>query len=301
MEKKAIIAPLGMEIKESAKAHLFPLSAINRNGKTYKRLYPLAKDFFSMPFERQNAFVKNCMVHSAIYRDRKANMKNACLALVREKWEDIYQQSWLNIYESASDEKAESLPLVLFVTIMTSKALRKYLNDSGKPHGNIEDSEYSLPHFESPEIAMIKNITREEIFDLLPTSKKLDIITMLDLKEYGYTIKEIAVIMCITMKTLSQYEKLYQIALAKHCAMNGYSESAREIINSLQAMKYQNEKAQAEKEIALILKGAWQAEKERKAKPLTAWLNLSYIERINAYTNNRELYNKICKLAFNSK
>ena len=320
MEKKVIIAPIGMEIEKSGKTNVqYPLVKWFSQFRigSFKRVLNMGSDFPMMKESRKVEIVKNCVIHSAKYLDRKLKKaskeeqlqgyekafvnsgKESFVTFINgQDKDDIMQQAFLNALEMASEESATEMPLLLMVCKATTKAINSYFYKSKKARASSYDIDFNTPCFDNVEYKVIDTITREDIYDLLPHSKKLDIITMLDMKEYGYTVKEIAVKMCITVKALAEYERCYKMALAKYYALNGFAESAREIINTLKGISTAKKAEQAERDIACILSGAWKAESARKDKALTNWLSLSYIERINAYTNNRELYNKICKLAF---
>lgn len=321
MEKKVLVAPIGMEVKKSEKENaLYPLIKKYSQFRigTFKRVLNMGSDFPMMKESRQVAIVKNCVIHSAKYLDRKLKKaskeaqaqgyeksfvnsgKESFVAFINgQDKDDIMQQAFLNALEMATEESATETPLLLMVCKATTKAINSYFYKSKKARANSYDIDFNTPCFDNVEYKVIDTITRADIYDLLPHSKKMDIVTMLDMKEYGYTVKEIAVKMCITVKTLAEYERAYKLALAKYYALNGFAESAREIINTLKGISTESKRKQVEKEIACILKGTWKAESARKDKVLSNWLSLSYIERINAFTNNKELYNKVCAIAFN--
>ena len=231
MEK--IIMPIGYENKKVEKLS-FVARKIERNTH-YKRVYRNIGDFPFMPFERQNALVVNCLIHSAKNLDKrickasqediesgfeKAFVNTAKESFVRfingQDKGDIINQSWENALVIASDDKRKSNPLLLELCKASTKAINKYYSNGKKKHDDlmtVENTMLSKP-FDNPENKAISECTKADIFAWLPKAKRANIIMFLDLQEYGYQIQEIAKIMNVSEKTLAEYKFEYACALA---------------------------------------------------------------------------------------
>lgn len=305
------IFPIGYEIEKGK----IRFSVIRLNG-TFKRVFKSGKEFANMTSEKQIKLVSACVYHSAKNLDKR--LKKACaediengfekefintakqsfIRFVNEHKEDIMQESFCNCLSDINSKNSEK-PLLLYITIECTKAINKYYYDNSKPKVDIEDPNYKLPFFDSPETKAITECTRQEIFGYLPKAKRANIIMFLDLQEYGYCNYEIADIMKVSEKTLAEWKFDYTCALACAKAENKEFESARKILDTLKAVKAEKAKAQAEKVIYDMMKETYKRNSENN-KAVTNWLNLSYIERINLFAMDRKAFDKIAKLAFKS-
>ena len=319
MEK--IIMPIGYEIK--AEKLSFVVRKIERNNH-YKRVYHTASEFSFMPFERQNALVINCLIHSAKMLDkrtRKASKADKALGYEKsfintakesflrfingQDKDDIFNQTWENILGTENGETALLLELCKCATkainyyysrkAKSSKEERLYYYDGEEEEERTEN--FRLPHFDSPEAKAISECSKAEIFEWLPKAKRANIIMYLDLKDYGYNLSEIAEIMNVSEKTLCEYKFEYACALAIVKAQNKEFESARQILDTVKATKAEKRKAETQAIIFDMVKGIYK-EKNENSKAVNAWLGLSYIERINLYTKDKKAFDKIAKLAF---
>lgn len=306
------------------KNHVFPIryeierkeisfSVIRLHG-TFKRVFKSGKEFASLPFERQEKLVKACVYHSAKNLDKRLKKasqdeiesgfeksfvntaKQSFIRFVNEHKDDIMQESFCNCLSDINSENSEK-PLLLYITIECTKAINKYYYDNSKPKTALEDCEYRLPSFENPQTKAVNDCTRQEIFEYLPKAKRVNIITFLDFQEYGYKNFEIAKIMNVSEKTLAEWKFDYTCALACAKAENREFEKARQILDTLKAVKAEKAKAQAEKVIFDMVKGIYQKHNEN-SKAVNNWLTLSYIERINLFSMDRKAFEKIAKLAF---
>ena len=303
--KKEIIFPISYEIKKADSIK------VKKTHGTFKRIYKSGKAFADMTSERQIKLVTACVYHSAKNLDKRMkkadaesgfekefinSAKQSFIRFVNEHKDDIMQESFCNCLMDTDKAQAEK-PLLLFITIECTKAINKYYYDNSKPKSNIDDVEYSLPTFDNPETKAIKECTKAEIFAYLPKAKRANIIMYLDLKDYGYSIAEIADIMNVSEKTLAEYKFEYACALAIVKAENKEYESARKILDTVKATKAQKRKAETQAVIFDMIKGIYK-ERNENSKAVNAWLNLSYVERINLYTKDKKAFDKIAKLAF---
>lgn len=303
--KKEIIFPISYEIKKADSIK------VKKTHGTFKRIYKSGKAFTDMTSERQIKLVKACVYHSAKNLDKRMkkadaesgfekefinSAKQSFIYFVNEHKDDIMQESFCNCLSDMDKAQAEK-PLLLYITIECTKAINKYYYDNSKPKTNIDDVEYSLPTFDNPETKAISECTKADIFAWLPKAKRANIIMYLDLKDYGYSIAEIADIMNVSEKTLAEYKFEYACALAIVKAENKEYESARKILDTVKATKAEKRKAETQAIIYDMVKGIYK-ERNENSKAINAWLNLSYIDRINLYTKNKKAFDKIAKLAF---
>ena len=306
--KKEIIFPISYEIKKADSIK------VKKTHGTFKRIYKSGKEFINLKADRQIKLVTACVYHSAKNLDKRTkkacdddmasgfekefinSAKQSFIYFVNEHKDDILQESFCNCLSDINTKNADN-PLLLYITIECTKAINKYYYDNSKPKSNIDDVEYSLPTFDNPETKAIKECTKAEIFAYLPKAKRANIIMYLDLKDYGYSIAEIADIMNVSEKTLAEYKFEYACALAIVKAENKEYESARKILDTVKATKAQKRKAETQAVIFDMIKGIYK-ERNENSKAVNAWLNLSYVERINLYTKDKKAFDKIAKLAF---
>ena len=305
--KKEIIFPISYEIKKADSIK------VKKTHGTFKRIYKSGKAFADMTSERQIKLVTACVYHSAKNLDKRMkkadaesgfekefinSAKQSFIRFVNEHKDDIMQESFCNCLMDTDKAQAEK-PLLLFITIECTKAINKYYSNGKKKHDDltmVENTMLSKP-FDNPETKAIKECTKAEIFAYLPKAKRANIIVYLDLKDYGYSLGEIAEIMGVSEKTLCEYKFEYACALAIVKAENKEYESARKILDTVKATKAEKRKAETQAVIFDMIKGIYK-DRNENSKAVNAWLNLSYIERINLYTKDKKAFDKIAKLAF---
>ena len=274
-------------------------------------------DFLSMSFDEQEQLIKNCLVHSASFIDTKTKketdanniengfekafvngLKSSALSLVNDS--DVIQSAWLYTLESANNADNFDKPLLYMVCKATNKAL------SDTIYGNIKsgktdtiDTETPIAiYFDNVESKVLNDIERTEIFDYLPNKTRVQIITCLDLLEYGYKVSEIIDYFDITEDTFSQWMSATINAIAIHKADNKEFKTAQKLLESKKAKRNKVAFMNAQKAVYAILNGCDSYNKpSKKNKALNEWLTADYMERIKFITYHKDDF----KMIFNLK
>lgn len=185
-----------------------------------------AMDFLAMDFSAQESIINACLVNSAKlinslqkestnYGDYKSYRD--CVVFLFANHDEIFNDSWINCVEMASDEKYSDIPLALFVSKASGKALRKAFYWNAKSASEKADTEtmvncancfddYSIV-FDIDRIESILSFVRDDI--------KANCKRTIDMLICGYNYTEIAKVLCVSVNTVCKYAS----AIANACAM----------------------------------------------------------------------------------
>ena len=276
-----------------------------------------ATDFLNLSFNEQDELIINCLIHSAKMIDTKTKkadaesmengyekafrngLKESALSLVNDA--DVKQSAWMYALESANDAENFDKPLLYMVSVATSKALSKAIyGDIKKSNTDTIDTETPIAvYFDNVETTVLNEMTRVEIFDYLPNKTRVQIITMLDLMQYGYKADEICEYFGIREKTLASWKSAVVCAIARHKADNKEYKDALALLDSTKAKQNESAFKAAQKAVYDALNGCESYNKdmrektEKKNKALTRWLNADYMERIRFITYHKDDFKTI--------
>ena len=275
-------------------------------------------DFPMLTWEEQKELVRNCLVHSAKLIDEKAKTATVVDSLGNEHsevlnirsafdtlndWqakEDIFNEAFALALERANDENHGEKPLLFMLCGCSMSVLNAFrYNGKAHAHDDVMDYENSVmaTRYDSPEYRTMKECSKAELFGYIESAKRAEIITMLDFFDMGYTTAETADMMDVSADTIEQYLSAVVNALAVKKAHESDFRTAQRILDTTKANRNRTAHKRAEKAIYDMVKGVY-AERREESTAVRNWLNLSYIERINLFTTNREAFNRICQLAF---
>ena len=184
-----------------------------------------AIDFIEMSFNEQESIINACLVNSAKlinsmqkestnYADYKSYRD--CVVFLFANHDEIFNDSWINCIEMASNDKYADMPLALYVSKMSGKALRKAFYWNAKSASEKADTEtmvncancfddYSIV-FDVDRIESILNCVRDEY--------KAQCKVVIDMLTIGYNYSEIAKHMKVSANTISKYISAIANALA---------------------------------------------------------------------------------------
>lgn len=199
-----------------------------------------ATDFIAMSFDEQESIINACLVNSAKlinsmqkestnYADYKSYRD--CVKFLFAEHDDIFNSAWIYCVENAQAEKFDNMPIALYVSKMSGKALRKAFYQSGKAllYEDITDEQIAKNKkkyenaFESVNCAncfddysIVFDMDRiENILSFVRDEYKAQCKVVIDMLVIGYNYSEIAKYMKVSVKTVS----IYASAIANACAM----------------------------------------------------------------------------------
>jgi len=273
-------------------------------------------EFLTLSFNEQEQLIKNCLVHSASMIDTKTKketdsenidkgfdkafvngLKESAFSLVNDS--DVIQSAWMYTLESANKAESADISLLYLVCVATSKALSKAVyGDIKRNNTDSIDTENPINvYFDNVESKVLNEIERTEIFDLLPSKTKVQIITCLDLMEYGYKVSEIVDYFDITEDTFSQWMSAVINAIAVHKADNKEFKYAQKLLNSKRAKRNKVAFKNAQKAVYDMLNGLESYQTNtKKNKALNEWLNMDYMARIKFITYHKDDFKTIFNL-----
>jgi len=185
----------------------------------------LANDFVKMSFDEQESIINACLVNSAKminsmqkestnYSDYKSYRD--CVKFLFAEHDDIFDSAWIYCTENAQAEKFDNMPIALYVSKMSGKALRKAFYWNAKSASEKADTEtmvncancfddYSIV-FDMDRIENILSFVRDEY--------KAQCKIVIDMLTIGYNYSEIAKHMKVSANTISKYVSAIVNALA---------------------------------------------------------------------------------------
>lgn len=272
------------------------------------------KDFITLAYERQDEMISACLVHSAKNLDKKTKQnddgtkefvnigKQSFVNFINgNEKDDIKQNAWLNCYEKAQAEKYNDLPILLFVTICTTKAISDIFYRNQKPIDNLIDYENTLvSHFDNVEYTVIKNSNLDNILYYIRDEIKATCVRIINLLDYGFSLAETKEIIGISENRFLIHVSAITNAIAMDCMENKEYNKAQKILDTKRAQNDRISKAQAEKMIA-----SYKAQKIENEKPIIKWEDkaqitidfskLSYMEKIAFIAHEKELFDKVVR------